>query len=108
MAEWLGTALQKLLQRFESASDLTETALQYTVRRFFFGFVRHLYGVSFGNIKIRQANSRRNIYQVIVIVETFTISLKEVAIMHLLFLLKDGYWKSIILCIVPHCYHSRK
>ena len=22
MAEWLGTALQKLLQRFESASDL--------------------------------------------------------------------------------------
>ena len=23
MAEWLGTALQKLLQRFESASDLT-------------------------------------------------------------------------------------
>ena len=25
MAEWLGTALQKLLQRFESASDLQET-----------------------------------------------------------------------------------
>lgn len=24
MAEWLGTALQKLLQRFESASDLKE------------------------------------------------------------------------------------
>ena len=24
MAEWLGSALQKLLQRFESASDLNE------------------------------------------------------------------------------------
>ena len=24
MAEWLGTALQKLLQRFESASDLAK------------------------------------------------------------------------------------
>ena len=24
MAEWLGSALQKLLQRFESASDLTD------------------------------------------------------------------------------------
>lgn len=24
MAEWLGTALQKLLQRFESASDLLD------------------------------------------------------------------------------------
>ena len=28
MAERLGTALQKLLQRFESASDLTKTALE--------------------------------------------------------------------------------
>ena len=27
MAEWLGTALQKLLQRFESASDLQERYL---------------------------------------------------------------------------------
>ena len=29
MAERLGTALQKLLQRFESASDLTKTALEF-------------------------------------------------------------------------------
>ncbi len=28
MAEWLGSALQKLLQRFESASDLTEISIQ--------------------------------------------------------------------------------
>ena len=42
MAERLGTALQKLLQRFESASDLTKTALQYTVRWFSFCFVIHL------------------------------------------------------------------
>ena len=35
MAEWLGTALQKLLQRFESASDLQE---RYRFRwRFFVG-----------------------------------------------------------------------
>ena len=27
MAEWLGKGLQNLVQRFESASDLTETAL---------------------------------------------------------------------------------
>ena len=27
MAEWLGKGLQNLIQRFESASDLTETAL---------------------------------------------------------------------------------
>ena len=27
MAEWLGTALQKLLQRFESAFDLLENTL---------------------------------------------------------------------------------
>lgn len=42
MAERLGTALQKLLQRFESASDLTKTALQYAARRFSFYFVIHL------------------------------------------------------------------
>ena len=53
MAERLGTALQKLLQRFESASDLVKTALQLSVRRFFFGFVRHLYGVMFGGVKNR-------------------------------------------------------
>ena len=35
MAEWLGTALQKLLQRFESASDLTKSALQVIVAHFF-------------------------------------------------------------------------
>ena len=29
MAEWLGTALQKLLQRFESASDLKK--VRYTM-----------------------------------------------------------------------------
>ena len=53
MAEWLGTALQKLLQRFESASDLTETALQIFVTLFYFLFVRHLYGTHrFANIGI--------------------------------------------------------
>ena len=36
MAERLGTALQKLLQRFESASDLTKTALQLSATRFSF------------------------------------------------------------------------
>ena len=36
MAEWLGTALQKLLQRFESASDLTKSALQVIVAHFFY------------------------------------------------------------------------
>ena len=36
MAEWLGTALQKLLQRFESASDLTKTALEITLTLFLF------------------------------------------------------------------------
>ena len=35
MAEWLGTALQKLLQRFESASDLSKSALQVIVAHFF-------------------------------------------------------------------------
>ena len=42
MAEWLGTALQKLLQRFESASDLTKTALEAVLTLFFFCFVIHL------------------------------------------------------------------
>ena len=36
MAEWLGTALQKLLQRFESASDLSKSALQVIVAHFFY------------------------------------------------------------------------
>ena len=53
MAERLGTALQKLLQRFESASDLDKTALQYTVRQFYFEFVRHLYGAMFDSVKNR-------------------------------------------------------
>ena len=44
MAEWLGKGLQNLVQRFESASDLTETALQMSATRFSFEFVRHLYG----------------------------------------------------------------
>ena len=44
MAEWLGKGLQNLVQRFESASDLTETALQISVTLFSFEFVRHLYG----------------------------------------------------------------
>ncbi len=43
MAEWLGTALQKLLQRFESASDLTKTALEQLLTLFFFCFVRQTY-----------------------------------------------------------------
>ena len=36
MAEWLGKGLQNLVQRFESASDLTETALQIAAPRFSF------------------------------------------------------------------------
>ena len=44
MAEWLGKGLQNLVQRFESASDLTETALQKAATRFPFYFVRYLYG----------------------------------------------------------------
>lgn len=42
MAEWLGKGLQNLVQRFESASDLTETALQLSATRFSFCFVIHL------------------------------------------------------------------
>ena len=34
MAEWLGTALQKLLQRFESASDLTKVRYKLLWRTF--------------------------------------------------------------------------
>ena len=44
MAEWLGKGLQNLVQRFESASDLTETALRISVTLFYFEFVRYLYG----------------------------------------------------------------
>ena len=61
MAERLGTALQKLLQRFESASDLTKNALQLSVRRFYFEFVRHLYGVMFDGVKNRKDNFRDHI-----------------------------------------------
>ena len=42
MAEWLGKGLQNLVQRFESASDLTKTALHMSVTRFSFEFVIHL------------------------------------------------------------------
>ena len=42
MAEWLGKGLQNLVQRFESASDLTKTALQISVTLFSFCFVIHL------------------------------------------------------------------
>ena len=42
MAEWLGRGLQNLVQRFESASDLTKTALEITLTLFFFWFVIHL------------------------------------------------------------------
>ena len=34
MAEWLGKGLQNLVQRFESASDLTKTPLQLSVTVF--------------------------------------------------------------------------
>lgn len=44
MAEWLGKGLQNLVQRFESASDLTKTASGFIPTRFFccvcMGFVR--------------------------------------------------------------------
>ena len=36
MAEWLGTALQKLLQRFESASDLKKPFYKHLWRGFYF------------------------------------------------------------------------
>ncbi len=69
MAERLGTALQKLLQRFESASDLKKSALQVIVAHFFvsedkftpfftprfYGFCRRLY-----TIKVSNCNSKDN------------------------------------------------
>ena len=50
MAEWLGTALQKLLQRFESASDLDKAALTVHCEA---AFVLNLYGILFDGIKNR-------------------------------------------------------
>ena len=47
MVRWMSglvTGLQNRLQRFESASDLTKTALETVLTLFFFCFVRHLYG----------------------------------------------------------------
>ena len=47
MVRWMSglvTGLQNRLQRFESASDLTKTALETLLTLFFFCFVRHLYG----------------------------------------------------------------
>ncbi len=47
MVRWMSglvTGLQNRLQRFESASDLTKTALEITLTLFLFCFVRHLYG----------------------------------------------------------------
>ena len=61
MAERLGRGLQNLVQRFDSASDLDKNALQHTVRRFYFEFVRHLYGVMFDGVKNRKDNFRDNI-----------------------------------------------
>ncbi len=40
MAERLGRGLQNLVQRFDSASDLTKNALQLSVRCFYLEFVR--------------------------------------------------------------------
>lgn len=42
MAERLGRGLQNLVQRFDSASDLTKTALHTAATRFSFYFVIHL------------------------------------------------------------------
>ena len=42
MAEWLGRGLQNLVQRFESASDLTKTALEITLTLFLFYFLWYL------------------------------------------------------------------
>ena len=42
MAEWLGKGLQNLVQRFESASDLTENSIVGTTMLFSFWFVIHL------------------------------------------------------------------
>jgi hypothetical protein len=38
VAEWLGKALQKLLQRFESARDLTSTSIPSLMERDFFNY----------------------------------------------------------------------
>ena len=45
MVRWMSglvTGLQNRLQRFESASDLTKTALEASLTLFFFYFVIHL------------------------------------------------------------------
>ena len=64
MAEWLGTALQKLLQRFESASDLTKTALGNTLTLFLFLFVRYLYGKPrFDYRSIRNSSIKNILYK---------------------------------------------
>ena len=47
MVRWMSglvTGLQNRLQRFESASDLTKTALETVLTLFLFLFVRYLYG----------------------------------------------------------------
>lgn len=47
MAERLGTALQKLLQRFESASDLMKMPLQIAVGAFLSASVLPAYYIEF-------------------------------------------------------------
>ena len=48
LVRWMSglvTGLQNRLQRFESASDLTKTALETLLTLFLFCFVRYLYGI---------------------------------------------------------------
>lgn len=58
MAERLGTALQKLLQRFESASDLTKMPLQVSVGAFSLGSVLPAYYMSAFLLRLTPSNRR--------------------------------------------------
>lgn len=58
MAERLGTALQKLLQRFESASDLSKMPLQSSVGAFSLGSVLPAYYMSAFSLRLIRFNHR--------------------------------------------------
>lgn len=58
MAERLGTALQKLLQRFESASDLSKMPLQIAVGAFPLGSVLPAYYMSAFSLRLTRFNRR--------------------------------------------------
>ena len=58
MAERLGTALQKLLQRFESASDLSKMPLQIAVGAFSLVSVLPAYYMSAFSLRLIRFNHR--------------------------------------------------